>query len=191
MAEINTGYGSPGQNIVANICFVGVALFLLLISLIDLKWQIIPDEATIMIALFGLGLTLISGSAVSFLGAGLAGISFWESPIINRLLALLVVLIILGGLIAVTRGQGMGMGDLKLALALALLIGWPDIFFTTITAFILGAIYGVGLIVFQKSSMRSAVPFGPFLALGFLVTFWWGDAIVSAYLGFLSGFVAV
>lgn len=187
IAYIGASSGAWGSELVAAICFTAVGLILLLASLIDYKWQMIPDEATVMIAVLGLVVSLTSNTAVSFLGTAVSGISLGDSLVLNRIIALVVVLIIFGGLIAFTRGRGMGMGDLKLVLALALLVGWPDILFATIMAFILGAIYGIGLILTGRSSMKNAVSFGPFLALGLGVLIFAGDSILSGYLNLLGG----
>jgi prepilin signal peptidase PulO-like enzyme (type II secretory pathway) len=76
----------------------------------------------------------------------------------------------------------MGMGDVKLALPLGLLLGWPDVMGAFVAAFVIGAVVGVMAIFAKRKTMQSAIPFGPFLALGTLIIFFWGEAIVQAYL---------
>ena len=60
----------------------------------------------------------------------------------------------------------MGGGDIKLAGAMGLLLGLPNVVFAFMSAFIIGALWGVGLIIFRKKTLKYAVPFGPFLAIG-------------------------
>ena len=78
--------------------------------------------------------------------------------------------------------RGMGMGDVKLAGVLGLYLGRavaPAIFIALIT----GVVVGVVIIarVGQAAGRKTAVPFGPFLALGGIVAFFVGDDIVDAY----------
>ena len=67
----------------------------------------------------------------------------------------------------------MGFGDAKLALGLGWLLG-PSL---TVSAFLfsfwLGALFGVGLLLFNRSkiTIKSRVPFAPFLILGSLISF--------------------
>ena len=77
----------------------------------------------------------------------------------------------------------MGMGDVKLAGVLGLYLGravGPAIFIALIT----GVLVGVVIIarVGQEAGRKTAVPFGPFLALGGMIAFFVGDQIVDAYL---------
>ena len=80
----------------------------------------------------------------------------------------------------------MGMGDLKLAIPLGLLFGWPDIIFVLAFSFIIGAVVGVFAIARGKSSMKSSLPFGPFLALGAAAMFFWGAPILGWYFSILG-----
>ena len=71
------------------------------------------------------------------------------------------------------------MGDVKFALFMGLILGYPSILVAFYVAFIIGAIYGLGLIIFRKANKKNQVPFGPFLVLGTLVAWWWGDLIIK------------
>ncbi len=75
----------------------------------------------------------------------------------------------------------MGVGDVKLAGALGLLFGWPDILVIIAISFILGAVYGVYKIARGSAKLKTAVPFGPFLVLGAMLVFFWGEPILRAY----------
>jgi prepilin signal peptidase PulO-like enzyme (type II secretory pathway) len=48
-------------------------------------------------------------------------------------------------------------------------------------AFVLGAIMGVGLIAFGRKTIKSEVPFGPFLVAGTLIALFWGEKIINWY----------
>jgi leader peptidase (prepilin peptidase) / N-methyltransferase len=147
---------------------LSVALILLVVpaALIDLEYRIIPNKLTVP----GAGLALILGAALD--PAGEPG----------RLIAGAAA----GGfllLAALARPGGMGMGDVKLAAVMGLLLGGavaPAI----LIALLLGVLVG-GVIIARKGARegrKTAVPFGPFLAVGSLVAVFAGQPIVHLYL---------
>jgi len=73
----------------------------------------------------------------------------------------------------------MGMGDVKLAIFMGLFLGYPKIILAFYVAFIVGAIVGLILMIFKKAKKKSQISFGPFLILGILVAWWWGEKIVE------------
>jgi len=77
------------------------------------------------------------------------------------------------------RGQeGMGMGDVLLAIFMGLLLGYPNIIVAFYVAFIIGAVFGiVYLWIFKGKNKSTMIPFGPFLLLGTLVAWWWGEGL--------------
>ncbi len=84
----------------------------------------------------------------------------------------------------VSRG-GMGDGDVRLAPLLGMYLGWlnpgivlPGLFF----GFLAGAVVGVALMALDRAGRRSAVPFGPFLALGTVVAIFVGQHFVDLVL---------
>jgi leader peptidase (prepilin peptidase) / N-methyltransferase len=136
------------------------------ITLIDLELRLIPNKITLPAAIAALvaGVVIDVGHVPEQLIAGVAAGGFF-------LLA------------ALAYPRGMGMGDVKLAGMLGLYLGRaaaPAIF----AALILGVLVG-GLIIARKGTRegrKTAVPFGPFLALGAIVGLFAGDALVDAYL---------
>lgn len=159
---------------------------LLLISLIDRRINIIPDEATVLLVMSGIPLIFLTVSQFglvngSFLGSYALLFGFRSSIWINHLFAAFISVVFFGSLILITRGRGMGIGDLKIGLALGFVFGWPDIILVLILAFIIGSLVGAASIVFRHRSLKSFLPFGPFLAAGSAITFFWGHGIVSLY----------
>jgi len=75
----------------------------------------------------------------------------------------------------------MGWGDVKLAFFMGLLLGFPNILLALFLAFFLGAIIGLGLILVHWKTLRSEVPFGPFLVIGTIIALFWGQLIVNWY----------
>jgi leader peptidase (prepilin peptidase)/N-methyltransferase len=135
------------------------------ITLIDLDTRRIPNAITLPSAIAALvtGLALDLDFVPEQLIAGAAAFAFFF-------------------LAASLYPRGMGMGDVKLAGVLGLYLGRavaPAIFI----ALIVGVVVGVVIIarVGQAAGRKTAVPFGPFLALGGIVAFFVGDDIVDAY----------
>lgn len=144
-----------------------VALILLLvpIALIDLEHRIIPNRLT------------ATGAAVA-LGLGL-GLDASGEP--ERLIACAAA----GGallLAALAYPRGMGMGDVKLAAVLGLFLG-RDVAPAMLIALLAGTAVGVGVIARKGAAegRKTAIPFGPFLALGAIAAVYAGHPLVNWY----------
>jgi len=147
---------------------LGLALVLLLIpiTLIDLDHRIIPNRLTLLGAIVAPALVAYADPdrLPEHLIAGVAAGGFF-------LLALLAY------------PRGMGMGDVKLAAVLGLFLGravGPALF----VALVAGTLVGAAVIARKgaREGRKTAVPFGPFLALGGVVALFAGDAMVDWYL---------
>ncbi|HMJ04423.1 MAG TPA: prepilin peptidase [Conexibacter sp.] len=148
---------------------LGLVLVVLLvpIALIDLDHRIIPNRLTALgaLAALAIGLATDPAEAPQQLIAGAAAGGF-------LLLA------------ALARPGGMGMGDVKLAGMLGLFLGY-EVAVALLVALVAGTL--VGLVVIARrgahEGRKTAIPFGPFLALGGVVALLAGPAIVDWYLG--------
>jgi prepilin signal peptidase PulO-like enzyme (type II secretory pathway) len=132
----------------------------------DLRTKLIPDSFSYTFALLAFAALFITPSG--FLVPGL-----WE------LLAGPVCFLPFYVLWAVSQGRWIGLGDGKLSLGIGWLLGLPLAGTAILTAFWLGAVVSLALIALQRVlhtgdaqlTMKSAVPFGPFLVLGTLVIY--------------------
>ena len=77
----------------------------------------------------------------------------------------------------VTRGKDMGLGDVKMAFLMGLVLSWPLILPALLSAFIFGALVGLGLIAAGRAKMKSEIPFGTFLAAATFLALVFGNAI--------------
>ncbi|WEK60196.1 MAG: A24 family peptidase [Candidatus Microbacterium colombiense] len=81
-------------------------------------------------------------------------------------------LLILGGFYAVLRmlsPAGMGGGDVKLAAVIGLVLGWHGwqaLAVGAASAFVLGALYAVGLIALKRADGSTRIAFGPWMIIG-------------------------
>jgi prepilin signal peptidase PulO-like enzyme (type II secretory pathway) len=130
---------------------------LLLISYIDIKTFRIPDSLNFVVLLLGFGFTLSASTIDS---------NAWVSATISA-----AWIFAIGFIFAFLSNGAIGGGDIKLATALSfpvgaigydrILIAWTVIGFCSL-------ILGLALIGLRKS-LKTAIPFGPCLALGHLI----------------------
>ena len=73
---------------------------------------------------------------------------------------------------AVLSHQGIGAGDIKLLAALGLMGGVTIVGGTIFFAMLPCALVSAGLLITKKKTMREAIPFGPFLLIGYMLTIW-------------------
>lgn len=137
---------------------------LVIITVTDLSYMVIPDRILLFFAVVFLILHLffptitwwdaISGAAVGF----------------SSLLFIAII----------SRG-GMGGGDIKLFAVIGLAIGVKSVLLSLFFATLYGAIVGILFIFIGVFEKGKPVPFGPFIALGTLTAFFFGDGILSWY----------
>jgi leader peptidase (prepilin peptidase) / N-methyltransferase len=92
-------------------------------------------------------------------------------------------------LLAVARPGGMGMGDVKLAGVLGLFLGfqgWGALVVGAFSAFVLGGIFSLGLMLARRAGRASRIPFGPWMLAGAWVGVAAGEAIAAGYLSFIG-----
>lgn len=126
-------------------------------SFIDYDHMILPDEITVgglLIALVG---AIINPERIfldAFLGALFGGGILWLVAYIYFIF---------------TGREGLGGGDIKLLAWLGALLGWRAIPFIILSSSIVGSIVGLAISRKGENSLKTMIPFGPFLALGALL----------------------
>lgn len=85
----------------------------------------------------------------------------------------------------ISRG-GMGEGDVKLAMFIGAANGFPLVLAALFIAIVASGALATFLLVTKLKKRRDAIPFGPFLATGALITMFWGQQIVDIYLDMLN-----
>jgi leader peptidase (prepilin peptidase) / N-methyltransferase len=84
-------------------------------------------------------------------------------------------------IVIISRG-GMGWGDVKMAGLIGLVTGLPQVFVAILIGIFLGGITAIVLLVFKIRKRKQAIPFGPFLAIGAMVSLAYGQVILDWYL---------
>jgi len=143
---------------------------LIVISVYDFYHQIIPNKIVYLLGALAFGHWLFADMAnPAVFISGLAFFAFFASFWL------------------VSRGRWMGLGDAKLALAAGWLLGPSIGLIAMLFSFWIGAIIGVFLLLFslKNLTLKSRIPFGPFLSLGMTIAILFGGNILRFYLGFL------
>lgn len=91
-------------------------------------------------------------------------ILFKKPDLTNLLLSALAFGGFFGIINLVSRGRWVGLGDAKLAFLMGLILGYPLGFLSIVLSVWLAALFGMGLVVFGRAGLKTALPFGSFLA---------------------------
>ncbi len=138
---------------------------LLIIFAYDFKHMEIPMVA----AWLGIGITIayyLLSDWMNFSGSlGIMSLNIFSGMLAGAAAFLFFFLLSAG-----SKEKWMGMGDAYAAFLAGLVVKWPGIFPALILAFAFGAIYGIILIASGRKTMKSQVPFAPFIVLGVILT---------------------
>jgi leader peptidase (prepilin peptidase)/N-methyltransferase len=139
---------------------------LIAVSFIDIEFKIIPNVIVLPLTVVGLALNIASDP------------SNWWMPLAFSVGAFVFMLII-----HLISPRGMGMGDVKLSLmAGAFLV--RNVVSGLFLGFLLGSLYGLSLIIIKRKKLKQAIPFGPFISLGSIISLFWGNYILKWYISF-------
>jgi leader peptidase (prepilin peptidase)/N-methyltransferase len=138
---------------------------------IDFEHQILPNVITLPGIVVGVLANVLAGPGWvdSLIGVAVGAGSLWLiAEIYYR----------------VRHEEGLGMGDVKMLGMIGAFLGWKLVLVTLVMSSFLGSIVGVVVLIAKKESLKYALPFGTFLAIGALIAAVAGDAILNWYLGY-------
>jgi prepilin signal peptidase PulO-like enzyme (type II secretory pathway) len=160
---INSGFINP-YSLIINLLFnLFIVSCFIVIFFADLKYGIIPDKI------------IVAGILVTLPYIFMIHDSEFMIHLLSAFGAFLFFLL----LYLLTRGRGMGFGDVKLAFLLGLVLGFPGVFYAIYIAFLTGGLAGIILILWKKKTMKSSVPFGPFLIIGAFISLFFTPLIAQ------------
>lgn len=180
MVELITGLAALGLYIKfgPTLAFPVYFLFvvaLIVITFIDIDHQIIPNS----ISLPGVPLFFLLSLAVpqvtwfdSLIGILAGGGSLYLVAWIYQL---------------VKKTEGMGMGDVKLLAMIGALVGWKGVLFTIFVSSTVGTLVGFAMIIATRRTLKTMLPFGPFLSVGAVIYVFFGPQIIAGYMGWVAG----
>lgn len=105
-------------------------------------------------------------------------------PWYNAILGAVVGYVLVALIIILSKG-GMGAGDMKLLGVLGIFLGLAKVLVTFFVAALIGALVGGAFMLVGKVKRKQAIPFGPYLIVATIVTYFYGDKLINWYLSFL------
>lgn len=140
---------------------------LVIITVSDIAYMLIPDKVLLPIGIVLLALRLF------------IPLDPWWDAIAGALVGFGLLL-----LIAIVSKGGMGGGDIKLFFVIGLVLGVSGTLLTLFLASLIGAIAGLFMLRKSEQGRKTPVPFGPSIALGAVITYFWGAELLAWYMGF-------
>lgn len=158
-------YGPTAQALAA----IVMVWALIALTMIDADTQLLPDQITLPLLWLGLLLNLqglFVPLADAVIGAAAGYLVLWAAYWLFKLV----------------RGkEGMGYGDFKLMGALGAWFGWQALPALVLLSSVVGAVFGILMLVARRQGRETPFPFGPFIAgAGLLVLFFGADLLPLA-----------
>ena len=154
----------------AGIAAIVLTWLLIALVFIDIDHMLLPDVMVLPFLWVGLLLNLFNVFTPlpqAVVGAVAGYLSLWLVFQVFKL---------------ITGKEGMGYGDFKLFALFGAWFGWQSLPLIILLASFIGALIGIGLIVFQGRDRAKPLPFGPYLAAAGWVAMLWGNEITRHYL---------
>jgi leader peptidase (prepilin peptidase) / N-methyltransferase len=160
----------PGPVLASRLVLV---CMLVVLFAIDVEHHLLPNAIT------------VPGIVVGFLFSLVASPG-WVSSLLGIVLGAGVLYAMAFAYYLVRREEGLGMGDVKMLAMVGAFLGWRAVLLTLVLSSFAGATVGVALILTGRGSLKYALPFGAFIALGAIVAMLAGDPILDWYIGHLA-----
>jgi len=155
------------------IAFLLLAASTIALAIIDLNTHTLPNQ--ILFPTYIAGILLLVAEGVT---------NHRYGSILRALLGMLLL-----GLFYLVLNliypEGMGMGDVKFAGLLGLFLGylgWGRLLVGGLSAFLLGGLFSLGLVIFRGANRKSGIPFGPWMLAGAWIGIFFGATIFHRYL---------
>lgn len=143
---------------------------LIALIFIDIDHQLLPDSITLPMLWLGLGLSLFNvftDAHAGIIGAIAGYLALWSIFHLFKL---------------ATGKEGMGYGDFKLLALFGAWLGWQYLPIIILLSSLVGAVIGIGMIIFVKHDHNVPIPFGPYLAVAGWIALLWGHDLNQLYL---------
>lgn len=163
-----------GAGVVVLVAFLWFAASTIALALIDLDTHRLPNA--IVLPGYAVGITLLTVAC-------LLGADWWA---VARAGIGMAALFGVYGLLWLVRPGAMGAGDVKLAGLVGLhlgWLGWGPLAVGAVAAFVLGGLFGIGLLVSRRAGRKSAIAFGPWIIVGAWTGVLAGTVVANSYAG--------
>jgi len=143
---------------------------LIALIFIDVDHQLLPDSITLPMLWLGICLSLFNvytDAHASIIGTVAGYLALWSVFHLFKL---------------ATGKEGMGYGDFKLLALFGAWLGWQYLPIIILLSSLVGAVIGLGMIIFVKHDHNVPIPFGPYLAAAGWIALLWGNDLNHLYL---------
>ncbi|RJO59515.1 prepilin peptidase [Candidatus Parcubacteria bacterium] len=154
-------YGLAWQSLIG---LIGVSV-LIVLAFIDGLHKIVPDQISLpaIAIIFCLQILVNPGEYLSLILGGIFGATwFWLQWLISK-------------------GKWVGSGDIRLGALLGVFLGLGSALLAIFSAYIIGSLWAIQLLIRGKVRLKSQLPFGIFLGILGIVCFIFGPEVVSWY----------
>lgn len=141
-----------------------VISLMVIVFVSDFKYKLIPDKVLLVFGLIFLGERIF------------LPLSPWWDSVAGAAVGFFLLLFI-----AVISKGGMGGGDIKLFAVIGLALGVKTVFLTFFFATLFGALFGIAGLLLGKFKKGEKIAFGPFIGLGTLVAYFYGERVIEWY----------
>ncbi|MGL4737736.1 MAG: prepilin peptidase [Cellulosilyticaceae bacterium] len=159
---------------VEGIMACGFISVVVVLTFIDIDHMLLPTGVTLV----GCGIAVIGRGAQSVMSGDW---SYLTSGLLGGLLGYGVFALLFYVCLWLLKKEGMGYGDVEYLGMLGLFTSPMGVFLILLLSSVSGAIYGLALYGIHKESRP--FPFGPFLSMGGLIAFFYGNQLISWYFG--------
>ncbi len=156
---------------ILTIFYLSLVYILITISFIDLEHMIIPDSLVFAAALLGLMALIFNILPIGWMESAYGALLYGGGLALAGYAGKLIY-----------KMETMGWGDVKLALVMGLCLGWKMSMISLLLAFLVAALFVVVGLAVGRLSRKQLIPFGPFLAMGAIMTLFWGEQLFNWYL---------
>ncbi len=152
-----------GPNLLIGLLFVSL---LVIITVSDLAYMIIPDPVLLVFLIIFVVLRVFFP------------LQPWWDPLVAAVLGFAILY-----LLAIISKGGMGGGDIKLFFVLGIILGTKATLMTLFLASFFGSLFGLVKIIRKKHKRKQPIPFGPFISIGAIISYFYTDVIIQWYFG--------
>jgi prepilin signal peptidase PulO-like enzyme (type II secretory pathway) len=150
---------------------------LTMIMVTDLETKRVPNA----IMLPAIAVILVVGTVFGPALPELTTWEWWRAPA-GALVAFVILRVFVTVGVAFFGPGAMGEGDITLATYTGAVVGFPLIFISLLLMITFGGIGATGVLIARKGSLKTAIPYGPFIILGCVTTLLWGPEILHWFL---------
>ncbi|HEX7486547.1 MAG TPA: prepilin peptidase [Vicinamibacterales bacterium] len=147
----------------------GCAMIVLLV--IDLQHQILPNEITLPGIVAGLAASLVAEPG-------------WRDALIGALAGGGILWLVAWGYERLRHQEGLGFGDVKMLAMIGAFLGWKLMLLTLVSASVIGSLTAGVLMLARRADWQSKLPLGTFLGIAAIPVSLVGTVVVNWYLGF-------